>query len=122
MKNKNLNPLISIITVVKNNEKYLEETIQSIINQKFKNFEYIIIDGKSSDRTLEIIKKYNTEIDYWISEDDKGIYDAFNKGINIANGELIGFVNSDDVLTPNALEILNNYYLKVKKTNLNVLF
>ena len=112
MKNKNSNPLISIITVVKNNEKYLEETIQSIINQKFKNFEYIIIDGKSSDRTLEIIKKYNTEIDYWISEDDKGIYDAFNKGINIANGELIGFVNSDDVLTPNALEILNNYYLK----------
>ena len=108
MKNKNLNPLISIITVVKNNEKYLEETIQSIINQKFKNFEYIIIDGKSTDRTLEIIKKYNTEIDYWISEDDKGIYDAFNKGINIANGELIGFVNSDDVLTPNALEILNN--------------
>ena len=83
MKNKNLNPLISIITVVKNNEKYLEETIQSIINQKFKNFEYIIIDGKSTDRTLEIIKKYNTEIDYWISEDDKGIYDAFNKGIKL---------------------------------------
>jgi len=113
MISKNTKPLISIITVVKNNEKYLEETIQSVVNQNFKNFEYIIVDGKSTDGTIEIIKKYNNKIDYWISENDKGIYDAFNKGLDIANGNLIGFVNSDDILTPNALEILNNYYLKI---------
>ena len=114
---KNTKPLISIITVVKNNEKYLEETIQSVVNQNFKNFEYIIVDGKSTDGTIEIIKKYNNKIDYWISENDKGIYDAFNKGLEIAKGNLIGFVNSDDVLTPNALEILNNYYLKHPKSD-----
>jgi glycosyltransferase involved in cell wall biosynthesis len=117
MISKNTKPLISIITVVKNNEKYLEETIQSVINQNFKNFEYIIIDGKSTDGTIEIIKKYNNIIDCWISENDKGIYDAFNKGLEIAKGNLIGFVNSDDVLTPNALEILNNYYLKHPKSD-----
>ena len=117
MISKNTKPLISIITVVKNNEKYLEETIQSVVNQNFKNFEYIIVDGKSTDGTIEIIKKYNNKIDYWISENDKGIYDAFNKGLDIANGNLIGFVNSDDILTPNALEILNNYYLKNPKSD-----
>ncbi|MDB3932091.1 glycosyltransferase [Candidatus Pelagibacter sp.] len=117
MISKNTKPLISIITVVKNNEKYLEETIQSVINQNFKNFEYIIIDGKSTDGTIEIIKKYNSIIDCWISENDKGIYDAFNKGLEIAKGNLIGFVNSDDVLTPNALKILNNYYIKYPKSD-----
>jgi len=117
MSDKKSNPLISIITVVKNNEKYLEETIQSIINQNFRDFEFIIIDGKSEDKTLDIIKKYEDEIDYWISEYDKGIYDAFNKGLDIANGSLIGFVNSDDILMPNALEILKKYYLKYPKSD-----
>ena len=97
---KENNPLISIITVVKNNKKYIEETIKSILDQNYKNFEFIIIDGESIDGTLDIIKKYdaNNLIDYWISEKDSGLYDAFNKGLNLARGDMIGFVNSDDLL------------------------
>lgn len=92
----NKNPLISIITVVYNGDKYLEQTIKSVINQTYKNIEYIIIDGGSTDRTLEIIEKYEKQIDYWISEPDEGLYDAMNKGIRKANGDLIGMINSDD--------------------------
>ena len=89
-------PLVSIITVVFNGERYLEQTILSVINQKYRNFEYIIIDGLSSDKTRDIIRKYENKIDYWISESDAGIYDAMNKGIALSNGELIGIINSDD--------------------------
>ena len=108
----NSNPLISIITVCYNSEKTISRTIESIINQTYKNIEYIIIDGKSDDKTLEIIDNYKNNISKIISEKDNGIYDAFNKGLNICNGDLIGFVNSDDILTPNALEILVKYYNK----------
>lgn len=97
-------PLISIITVVYNGEKYLEETILSIINQTYNNIEYIIIDGGSTDSTLDIIQKYQDKISYWISEKDKGIYDAWNKGISFTHGEWIMFLGADDFLTPNALE------------------
>ena len=89
-------PLISIITVVFNGEKYLEETMQSVINQTYDNVEYIIIDGGSTDGTLDIIKKYEDQIDYWVSERDKGIYDAMNKGIDAATGEWINFMNAGD--------------------------
>ena len=106
------NPLISIITVTYNSEKYLQESLQSIFKQKYKNYELIIIDGKSNDKTLKIIKKNEKKIDYWQSEKDKGIYDAFNKGIKLARGDLIGMVNSDDLLTPNALRILVKYHNK----------
>ena len=95
-------PLISIITVVKNNEKYLEQTIKSVLSQEYKNFEYIIIDGGSTDNTISIIKKFSNEIDYWLSENDHGIYDAFNKGMQLAKGDFIGMVNSDDTLERNA--------------------
>ena len=91
-------PLISIITVVFNGELYLEETIQSVIRQTYENIEYIIIDGGSTDGTLDIIKKYNEHIDYWISETDNGIYDAMNKGILKSKGEIIGIVNADDIM------------------------
>jgi len=108
-KDKLNNPLISIITVVKNNEKFLEETIKSVLQQDYKNFEYIIIDGGSNDKSLEIIKKYSDKIDYWISENDDGIYDAFNKGMQLARGSFLGMVNSDDTLEKNALSILIKY-------------
>ncbi|MCM8833248.1 MAG: glycosyltransferase [Candidatus Omnitrophica bacterium] len=88
--------MISVITVVFNGERYLEETIQSVINQTYPNVEYIIIDGGSTDGTLDIIKKYEDKIDYWVSEKDKGIYDAMNKGIRVAVGEWINFINAGD--------------------------
>jgi len=101
-------PLISIITVVFNGEKHLEETIQSVVDQTYNNIEYIIIDGASTDKTLDIIKKYEQNISFWSSENDKGIYDAMNKGIAIANGEYIGLINSDDYYEPDAIEIIVN--------------
>ena len=103
------NPLFSIITVVYNGEQYLKKTIESVIKQDFKNFEYIIIDGGSTDNSINIIKKYEKKIDYWVSEKDKGIYDAFNKGMCLAKGKFIGFINSDDVYKKNALKIISNY-------------
>jgi glycosyltransferase involved in cell wall biosynthesis len=89
-------PLITIITVVFNGEKYLEETIQSVINQSYDNVEYIIIDGGSTDGTFDIIKKYENKIDYWVSEKDRGIGDAFNKGLMLSSGDWLGIINSDD--------------------------
>ena len=86
-------PLISIITVVLNNDKFLEKTIKSVINQKIKDFEYIIIDGGSTDNSLKIIKKYEKKISYWVSEKDIGLYDAFNKGMILAKGHFIGIIN-----------------------------
>ncbi len=106
-------PLISIITVVFNGEKHLEETIKSVINQTYNNIEYIIIDGASTDKTLDIIKKYEQNILYWSSERDNGIYDAMNKGIAVAKGEYIGLINSDDYYEPDAIEII------VKQINKN---
>ena len=98
---KKVLPKISVITVVLNNKNTIEETINSVLNQKYPNLEYIIIDGGSTDGTLEIINKYKAQIYYFKSEKDLGIYDAFNKGLKIASGDLIGFINSDDIYTEN---------------------
>ena len=114
LKRNKKKPLFSIITVTKNSEKHIEECIKSVLGQKFKNFEYIIIDGKSSDQTIQIIKKYKKRINIIKSEKDKGIYDAFNKGVNLAEGKFICIVNSDDILTNNALLIINKYIQKKK--------
>ena len=110
-KSKKDEPLISIITVVLNNEKYLQEAIESLKSQSYRNFEHIVIDGGSSDRTLEIIKKNDENIDYWISKKDKGIYDAFNLGMKLARGDYLGFLNSDDKFTGNALTTVKRYIL-----------
>jgi len=97
-------PLISIITVVYNGEKYLEGTIKSVINQTYPNIEHIIIDGGSTDRTLDIIKKYEDYIDYWVSEKDNGIYDAMNKGLKLSFGRYISILNSDDFYKKDAIK------------------
>ena len=96
--------LISVITVVYNGEEFLEETILSVIDQSYDNVEYIIIDGSSTDSTIDIIKKYEDRIDYWVSEDDKGIYDAMNKGISLCKGDVIGIINADDYIYLETLE------------------
>ncbi|MBD1156599.1 glycosyltransferase [Pelagibacterales bacterium SAG-MED20] len=105
-------PLITIITAVLNNEKYLEESILSLHNQKYDNYEHIILDGGSSDKTIDIIKKYEDKIDYWCTGRDKGIYDAFNNGMQLAKGDYIGFLNSDDYYSNNALELLTGHIKK----------
>jgi glycosyltransferase involved in cell wall biosynthesis len=93
-------PVISIITIVFNGEKHLEQTILSVLNQSYPNVQYIIIDGGSRDNSLNIIKKYEQNLHFWISEKDKGISDAFNKGIAHATGDIIGIINADDWYEP----------------------
>jgi len=110
-------PLISVITAVYNSEKYLEESIKSLHNQNYDNIEHIVVDGKSTDSSIEIIKKYENNIDYWISEKDYGIYDAFNKGMKLSNGDYLGFLNSDDVYTEEAFEHLLKYINKYPKVD-----
>lgn len=88
---------ISIITVVYNNEKTIKDAIESVLSQTYKNIEYVIIDGMSKDNTVSIIKKYEDKLGYFISEKDAGIYDAMNKGIIAATGDVIGILNSDDL-------------------------
>ncbi|MFY9242533.1 MAG: glycosyltransferase family 2 protein [Polaribacter sp.] len=116
------NPLVSIITVVFNGEKHLQQTIDSVHNQTYKNIEYLIIDGNSTDNTIKIIKKNESKISKWISEPDNGLYHAMNKGINLAKGDLIGTINSDDWYELNAVELsvkayLNNLNAKIIHAN-----
>lgn len=104
---------VSIITVCYNSEKTIEQTIKSICDQSYSNFEYIIVDGKSTDKTLEIVEKYRDVLGdrlRVVSEKDKGIYDAMNKGIGMATGELIGIINSDDYYENDAIEKMVSGY------------
>lgn len=96
-KSLNKAPMVSIITIVYNGCEYIERTIRSIINQTYYDFEFIIIDGGSTDGTLDIIRSFDSKIDYWISEKDAGIYDAVNKGAKLAKGKWLNFMNSSDV-------------------------
>lgn len=108
---KTKNPFFSIITVVKNDQRNISKTIKSIMSQTFKKFEYIVIDGGSTDKTLQVIKN-NKIINLLISGKDKGIYDAMNKGIKNSKGDVVLFVNSGDILTKNALKIVSNVFSK----------
>ena len=104
---------ISIITVCFNSSKTIEKTFQSIKNQSYQNLEYLVVDGGSSDDTLKIIKNYSSCISNYISESDKGLYDAMNKGISMATGDIIGILNSDDIFVDNyVLEKVAKFHTK----------
>ncbi len=103
-------PLISIITVVYNSKKTIEQTIRSVLNQSYSKIEYIIIDGESNDGTMQIVSKYKDKIAHVISEKDKGIYDAMNKGILMAKGDVIGILNSDDYYEIDTVENIASIY------------
>ncbi len=111
-------PFFSIITVVKNDENNITKTIKSVQNQSFKNFEHIIIDGKSTDKTLKKILQ-NKRADCLISEKDDGLYYAMNKGLRICKGKVVLFVNSGDIITKNALKIV---YKKFKNSRIDFVF
>lgn len=104
---------ISIITPSYNQGQFIEETIQSVIQQSYANVEYIVIDGGSKDNTIDIIKKYESKITYWESKKDKGQSDAINKGLAIATGDIVAWLNSDDMYTENALKRVANIFLKI---------
>ena len=117
MKNKKIliskeikKPYFSVITVVKNDEKNIIQTLKSIKNQTYTNFEYIIIDGNSEDKTIQKLMKFKNQINYLLSEKDNGIYFAMNKGLKISKGKIIVFVNSGDMLTKNALRIIKQKF------------
>ena len=97
LKKKFQNIKVSIITVVYNNKETIKDAIESVLSQTYENIEYIVIDGASTDGTVEVIEKYADKIDTFVSEPDKGIYDGLNKGISLATGDVIGFLHSDDL-------------------------
>ncbi len=106
---------VSIITITYNSEKYIENTIQSVVNQDYENIEYIIVDGLSTDNTLDIVNRYQDKISKIISEKDNGLYDAINKGIKAATGDIIGLIHSDDFLASD--NVISKYVEKFKNTN-----
>ncbi len=111
---------VSIITVCYNSASTIEDTIQSVANQIHQDIEYIIVDGKSKDTTVDIINKYNTTVSKWISEKDNGIYDAMNKGIEMASGEIIGILNADDVFANN--NVIENIVQYFKDDTIDALY
>ncbi len=113
-------PLVSVITVTKNSENCIEKTIKSVLGQTYKNIEYIIIDGSSKDNTLDVIKKFQENIDYVLSEKDNGLWDAMNKGIGLAKGKILGILNADDIYYPNTIETVVKYF--TSNNNIDFIF
>ncbi|MBB2144120.1 glycosyltransferase [Pedobacter sp. LMG 31464] len=111
---------ISLITVVYNGEKYIEDCVKSIICQAYSDIEYIVIDGGSTDSTLTILEKYKSNIDCFVSEKDKGMYDALNKGINLATGDIIGILNADDMLA--SKDVISNIVTCFKINNSDAVY
>ena len=114
-------PKITIVTPSYNQGEFLEETILSIVNQNYPNLEYIIIDGGSTDNSVDLIKKYEKHIHYWVSEKDLGQSHAINKGFGIATGAILNWINSDDVLCENALFSIGEAYLNRKNDNVVII-
>ena len=110
-KDKKKFPLISII-MPNFKSKNLEDSIKSVLKQSYKNVELILVDGDSGNKTIKILKRYNNKIDFWISEKDKGMWDAWNKGFKLAKGRFVGIVDSSNELYPNAMKILSAYIKK----------
>ena len=104
-------PKVSIITVCYNSAKTISDAIESVINQSYPNIEYIIVDGGSTDGTVNVIKSYDQFVSKWVSEPDDGIYDAMNKGIKMATGKIIGLINSDDYLESDVIRNVAEVYL-----------
>jgi len=101
--------LISIVTPSFNQDRYIEETIRSVLSQDYPSIEYMIVDGASSDETVDIIKKYEDKLAYWVSENDKGQTDAINKGFRHAKGDILAWINSDDTYQPGAVAAVVKY-------------
>jgi len=108
----NFHPIVTIVTPSFNQGKFIEETISSVLNQTYKNIQYILVDGGSTDKTMELINKYRSRIDIIIHEKDKGQADAINKGFRLAKGVLVGWINSDDILYPDCIEKIVELYQK----------
>ena len=101
---------ISLITVTYNSAQTLQDTISSVAKQEYPDIEYIVVDGSSKDNTVDIIRRNESTISNWVSEPDKGMYDAMNKGIDLAEGKVIGIINSDDWYEKEALQIVSNFF------------
>ncbi len=112
------NLFVSIITTVFNNKETIEDTIKSVLSQRYPNIEYIVIDGGSTDGTVDIISKYKDRISKFVSEKDRGIYDGLNKGIKMAGGEIIGILHSDDVYADN--KVIEKVVTEMTGRNLDV--
>ena len=110
-------PKITIVTPSFNQGNYLEETICSVLDQGYPNLEYIVIDGGSTDQSVEIIKKYADRLSYWVSEKDKGMYDAIQKGFARSTGDVMAWINSDDKYYPRALSLIGEVFATLPQVN-----